>query len=118
MKRNKFVSFTLSMPNVGSWDGRWSGSERNYVLVQSLKVAVANPILKRGNYHYSFGDGWSASISTKEVDGNESRRLRRKSDGFCGYNWMVSTIVKYGKILNSNDVAELEKGEKENENNI
>ena len=30
------LSFTLSMPNVASWDGKWSGQDRLYVKVHSF----------------------------------------------------------------------------------
>ncbi len=93
------LSFTLSMPNVASGDGKWSGQDRLYVKIHNLGSKVrAKEILDKGYFHYDFGDGWSAGVTVKEVDGRESRRLRRKTDGFCGYDWMVNSIITHMKI--------------------
>jgi len=91
------LSFTLTMPSVGSWDGKWTGEEKLYVRVidfgKSKKAhAEAKKILDVGYFHYDFGDGWSAGITVKEVSGNEIRGLRAKSAGFCGYEWMIESI--------------------------
>jgi hypothetical protein len=49
-------------------------------------------------YHYNFGDGWAAGVSVRTVDAAEARKLRRKSDGFSGYDWMIDSIVQHGEI--------------------
>ena len=95
------LSFELSMPGVSSWNGRWSGEGRNYVKVVNMgrtqKAEIkAREILAKGYYHYSFGDGWAAGVSVTQVDAREAARLRRKSDGFCGYEWMVKNIIRWG----------------------
>ena len=97
------LSFTLSMPNVASWDGKWSGQDRLYVKVKSFTQSKtdttrARDILDKGYFHYDFGDGWSAGITVNQVDSRERDRLRRKSDGFCGYDWMVQSIINDMKI--------------------
>ena len=97
------LSFTLSMPNVGSWDGKWSGQDRLYVKVISFGRSKdendrAKEILDKGYFHYSFGDGWSAGVTVKKVDSRERERLRRKSSGFCGYDWMIRSIISDMKI--------------------
>ena len=96
------LSFTLSMPNVASWDGKWSGQDRLYVKTHAFfgkkSAAKADEILDKGYFHYSFGDGWSAGVTVKEVDSQEAARLRKKSDGFCGYDWMVTSIISDMKI--------------------
>ncbi len=96
-------AFTLSMPGVGSWNGKWTGSEECHVIVRSISAEQAARAFNRtgdaeGSHYYSFGDGWAASVSVRAVDSKEARRLRRKSDGFCGYGWMVESIVAAGKI--------------------
>ena len=98
------LAFKLSMPGVASWNGRWSGEGREYVIVKSLgrsKAAGARgaEILAGAPYGYGFGDGWFASVSVREVDPAEARKLRRTSAGFCGYDWMVESIIRDGKIL-------------------
>lgn len=102
------LAFTLSMPNRASWNGRWSGEDDVYAIIKTFRgnkqLAVAEKILDTGYYHYSFGDGWAAGISVKEVDSAEASKLRRRSKGFCGYDWMVDTIIRFGEPLNSQQV--------------
>ena len=97
------LAFELSMPGVSSWNGRWSGEGRNYVKVVNMgrtqkAEAKAREILDKEYYRYSFGDGWAAGVSVKQVDAREAAWLRRKSDGFCGYDWMVDSIRMHGEI--------------------
>lgn len=96
------IQFTLSMPNRGSWNGRWSGEETLYAIVRSftgrLGRAKADALLVKGSFYYSFGDGWGASIRVQEITGPEVRRVRKKSKGFCGYDWMVNSICDDGAI--------------------
>ncbi len=93
------IAFQLSMPGCASWDGKWSGEGRKYVKVESIRnKQKAQEILEKGYYRYSFGDGWAAGITVTEVDSRTAAKLRRESDGFCGYDWMVDSIIKYGEI--------------------
>lgn len=99
--------FQLTMPDVGSWNGKWSGAGDFYGIVENIgrsKEAEVNgqKILQNSPYEYSWADGWKAQISVTRVDAREAARLRRvieKGDqGFCGYDWMVSAIIHYGDI--------------------
>lgn len=93
------IAFDLSMPGRASWNGRWSGEEQPHVLVRNIRSKkTAERVLGANSYSYSFGDGWVASVHVREVCGQESRKLRRKSAGFSGYDWMVESIVLYGEI--------------------
>jgi len=47
----------LTMPNVGSWNGQWSGKNNKYTLVFSRTKNKKNEHFI-GNYYYNFGDGW------------------------------------------------------------
>ena len=91
-----YISFTLSMPNRGSWNGGWSGEGKPYVIVKNFTgkkgCEKARDILSKGSYYYNSGDGWGANIDVKEVDLRESRKLKRASAGFNGYDWMVTSI--------------------------
>jgi hypothetical protein len=95
------VLFTLTMPGRNTWNGKWSGDERNYTIVRSLgPVAlerVFGPPGKRdhASFGYSWPDGWHAQVEARIV---APRERPRKSDGFCGYNWMVDSILRYGTI--------------------
>jgi len=102
------LSFTLSMPNIGSWNGKWTGEGTLYARVinfgRSKKAdAKANEILTKGYYHYNFGDGWSAGISVKAVSSKEAAMIRRKSKGFYGYDWMIDSIRHNGKIISPSE---------------
>jgi hypothetical protein len=92
----KRIEFTLEMPNAGSWNGRWSGEGKNYSIVRRLtndKCAELK-IGENGNsWYHGWNDGWGARVNARIVKAGE--RLKR-SDGFCGYSWMVSNILQYG----------------------
>lgn len=103
----KRIAFQLSMPGRASWDGKWSGESRLYVVVQSFRdEAKANTILAGGPYSYRWPDGWAARVSVKEVTPVEARALLKRSDGFCGYGWMVERIISHGRILTDDELAE------------
>ena len=100
------LAFTLSMPNRNSWNGGWSGEDCHYIAIKNLgptqkATEKGQQILAKSGYHYNFGDGWSAHIDVKEVDAKAANRLRRKSDGFCGYDWMVESILDNLEIRTS-----------------
>jgi hypothetical protein len=86
------MEFRLSMPGVSSWNGRWSGEDRNYTIVRSLDAADLAVIGDRRSWSYAFGDGWVARVDAREL---QPRERPKKSDGFCGYDWMVSNILRW-----------------------
>jgi hypothetical protein len=91
------VVFKLSMPNRGSWNGSWSGEDRLYV-----RTVPNHKVPKRivgQDFYYTWSDGWSACVSVFEVDSKEAAKLRKKSSGFCGYDWMIGSIICHGKII-------------------
>lgn len=97
------ISFTLSMPSNNSWNGKWSGENNLYCIIKSFSnskkgIEKVKLILEKGYFSYNFGDGWIAGISVKEVDSKTARILRKKSKGFCGYEWMYQNIIENGCI--------------------
>ena len=91
------LCFELSMPNVGSWNGKWTGEKNYYAKVINFGhtkkgIEKAREILSKKYFNYNFGDGWSAGIYIREMNGKEAAKARRKSNGFCGYDWMVESI--------------------------
>lgn len=104
------LAFTLSMPNCASWNGRWSGEGRKYVIVKTFRgrksIEKALKILETRYYHYSWSDGWGAGITVSEVDSAQASKLRRESQGFSGYDWMVRTICDYGQPMADHEVSE------------
>lgn len=104
------LAFELSMPGRNSWNGGWSGEKKRYIIVKSFRgkkqEEKAAKILARGYYTYCWEDGWRAGISVTQVDAKQAASLRRVSDGFCGYNWMVQTILDYGEPMADHEVKE------------
>ena len=93
-KSKKVVIFKLSMPRRASWNGEWSGEGKNYTITRQLPLSKAE-ILDGNSFGYHFGDGWTADVSCRIKQPGE--RLK-KSYGFCGYDWMVSSIITFGYI--------------------
>ena len=92
------LQFTLTMPGVNSWDGKWSGQSKLFAVTRTVSSTDAEKILQRENYGYDFGDGWRANVSVKRITPAEKQKVRRKSAGFCGYDWMVTSILKHQTI--------------------
>lgn len=99
----KTLLFTLSMPNCGSWNGRWSGEKNIYAKTRRIMKEQEKNLkfdLSQDNYfRYDFGDGWAAGISVDVVDAKEANKMLKKSRGFCGYDWMIDSILKNGEII-------------------
>lgn len=97
------IAFILSMPNRASWNGKWSGQDSLYAIVKSFpntkksEIKLA-PILEKSSWYYNFGDGWGARVEAKIVSGVEVRKIKRMSKGFCGYDWMVESILRDNEI--------------------
>ena len=94
------------MPNNNAWNGKWTGADNFYVRVENFgRTKKANnraqELIDAGSFYYNFGDGWGASVAIKEVDSTQARKLRKKSMGFCGYDWMIDSIKLYGDIRTS-----------------
>lgn len=90
----KRVLFTLTMPNVGSWNGRWSQEAKPHLLIRSIPEARIAELGIPKSWHYSFGDGWGANVSARVMDIGE--RCPPKVGDFCGYDWMVNNIIRWG----------------------
>jgi len=100
--KSTILAFVLTMPNVGSWNGRWSGENNLYVRTRNLgkskKAQEKGETLNNESFYYNFGDGWGASVRVKIIDAAEGNRLRAKSKGFAGYEWMIDSILRHGLI--------------------
>lgn len=98
--------FRFSMPSVGSWNDVWAGRDREYTFFAPERDAKHK---LKDRYDYDFGDGWTARIDVTKVDSREVPKLRRRSDGFCGYEWMVRSILRHGEIRSTSGVEEEKK---------
>jgi len=101
------VAFTLTMPSCGSWNGRWSSEKDLHVKVINLTKTLCNKYKideKLGeNFYYRWNDGWGANIYVEKVDSKKAAKLRKNSKGFCGYDWMIDSILDFGEILNNQE---------------
>lgn len=104
------LAFTLSMPGCPSWNGKWSGEGRKYVIVNTYTgkkhVENALKILNERSFSYPWDDGWAARIYVHEVNSQQAKKLRKESNGFCGYDWMIKSINQHGVILGDHQVKE------------
>lgn len=104
------ISFELTMPNVGSWNGKWTGADKKYFLIKKVskryfeKEEHFKQLQAKGkdSWFYNFGDGWGANILGEVIDRYEATKRRKNSKGFSGYEWMVQSIIFYGAILTEN----------------
>lgn len=104
----KTILFELTMPNVNTWNGHWSGEGKRYYSRRTVKAAQdPENKLDSGYFYYNFGDGWGAGVITKRVTAAEANRAMKKSAGFQGYDWMIDEILTYGKILTRKERHEL-----------
>ncbi len=104
-ENDMLIAFELSMPNKASWNGKWSGEGRPYVKIRDLPKSVAYDVLIPSQYHYQCDDGWCACVSVCRVNSKEAERLRKKSVGFYGYDWMIESIISNGKILTKQEAT-------------
>ena len=96
----QYAVFELSMPNRGSWNGGWSGERDKCVKCRALPTKGNSNVKDGANHYYNFGDGWGASVSVKVVEGVKAKNQAIKgSKGFCGYEWMIDSILNNGKII-------------------
>lgn len=92
------------MPNRGSWNGQWSGQQKRYFIHRRIGDKSARKLAPAGgnnrrNFYYNFGDGWGANVSVTKIDDKTKREQVKVNAGFCGYDWMVASIILYGEIL-------------------
>ena len=110
------LSFQLTMPNVGSWNGKWSAESDPHFRCIKISREKAEKLAYKANesanfnprnhqslvggidYYYNFGDGWSANVEVKQITSSEKKKLLKKTKGFSGYDWMIQSILKHYKI--------------------
>ena len=90
------IVFELSMPNKGSWNGKWS--QEGQLFVRTRRECNVPKEYWNKSFCYSWDDGWTACVTTTKMAASEARKLERKSKGFCGYDWMIESIIKHGSI--------------------
>ncbi|MGQ0834991.1 MAG: hypothetical protein ACT4O5_08760 [Gammaproteobacteria bacterium] len=95
-------AFVLTMPNNNAWNGRWSGPAEGklYARAKSFTQRGYKEKLSRlvGNHYYNFGDGWGANVEVKVITADGKRKLLKQTQGFCGYDWMIDSLIHHGRI--------------------
>lgn len=67
------LSFELTMPNVGSWNSKWTGADKRYYVIKKISKRYFDAQeffaqLKqagRDSFYYNFGDGWGQILLLK-----------------------------------------------------
>lgn len=90
----KRVEFNLSMPGRNSWNNKWSGDDKSYVIVRELDDEFAAKLGGR-RWSYSWPDSWRAEVHARLMPDSE---LRPPQQSFIGYDWMVDSILRYDAI--------------------
>ena len=90
------IVFELTMPNVGSWNGKWTGADRLFVRTADERKVPKK--LHDKDFFYRWEDGWTDCVSVRKMPVNEARKLERRSNGFCGYDWMIKSLMQDGYI--------------------
>lgn len=90
------IVFELSMPNKGSWNGKWS--QEGELFVRTCRECDVPKEYWGKAFFYSWDDGWTACVTLTRMPAAEARKQERRSKGFCGYDWMIKSIIKYGDI--------------------
>lgn len=87
----KRIIFELSMPSNNAWNGKWSGEDDTYTVAKKLPTKKFEELKPR--YTYNFGDGWVAAVRVREAAPRE-----KPTNKFCGYEWMIDSILTRGTI--------------------
>jgi hypothetical protein len=96
------LSFEITMPNVGSWNGKWSGSQNAHFSFETVTKKEGERLMqgkKERNFYYNFGDGWGANVKMRPVTAAEKKIIEKSNKGFMGYDWMIDSIIKNDKII-------------------
>ena len=102
-----YLMFKLSLY---SPHGKWNKEDRLYAVVRKFDLtkkgrALAERVLNSGGfYSYVWSDGWHATITVKKLDAKQAKDTKKKSVGFCGYDWMIDNIISHGSCYGEGDV--------------
>lgn len=99
----KILCFKLWVTSCNTWNRQHSFNNQYLIFKTFLKKdnETADKILAKKSYGYMWDDGWTVSISVSQVSSEEKRRLEKVNAGFLGYDWMVDSIIKHGKIIDA-----------------
>lgn len=90
------IVFELTMPQVNTWNGHWSGEGQRYIRTKREHL-VPEEIWGK-EFFYRWPDGWGACVSVKQMPAKDAERLMKLSAGFLGYDWMIDSLIADGYI--------------------
>jgi hypothetical protein len=93
------------MPVTNSWNGGWTGEDKNLTIIRKLDYDTVIDMLgteRRRSWFHVWDDGWLACVEARVLKSGERAK---KSDGFCGYDWMVDNIISFGATTKPGDTA-------------
>lgn len=96
------LSYEITMPNAGSWNGKWTGSENLHFAFRNFSKKEGEKFMEgeeSRSFYYNFGDGWGANVKVKPMDLVTKKKIEKKNKGFMGYDWMIDSIHKHSKII-------------------
>jgi len=116
-----YLGFELTMPNVGSWNGRWTGADDLHYSSKKVSLGKLKELLQDGdveNFHYDFGDGWAANVKVYTTNARENEEKTKLSKGFSGYEWMIDSILDIGEIMTNDNRWEYKKNQEKVESKL
>lgn len=99
------IVFELTMPHKGSWNNKWSSEHRRHIRLRREYEVPKTCVGK--DFYYRWDDGWEACVSVSKVPYDDATKLNKQSSGFCGYDWMIASIIHDGYIHTMEDVHEI-----------
>lgn len=103
------IVFELTMPGVGSWNGKWSGADRRYIRTRRERDVPKS--LWGKSFYYRWEDGWEACVTVIKMPAEDAYKLEHISAGFLSYDWMISSLIKRGYIISDSDLERRSKDE-------
>jgi len=96
------LSFEITMPNVGSWNGKWTGAKDAHFAFRTITKKEYFKLMgdkKVRNFYYNFGDGWGANVTVQQRTCVEKKIIEKINSGFMDYDWMIDSILENDKII-------------------
>ncbi len=89
-KRIEFTLHTSAPSTVGH-----PSPNRDWHVVESVPEERIKALGIPRTFYHCWNDGWSAAVFTRIMKKGEHRR-KSAGAGFCGYEWMVRNILRWG----------------------
>lgn len=100
--------FEYGHSKINTWNGRWAGEDNVFAKEVFLSTSKRERLkelgfdLRRGakkTFTHDFGDGWVAKITMTVGAKKDFEEIMKHSEGFMGYEWIIDSILKHGKIV-------------------